>query len=308
MAWFGRRKKDPVPGWWPGAEREWPAFWSALTDALRARGEPVPPAGGRIAMIRQVDGRAFSLDLERVADAVRSQPQETWQGGTSRLLAEIIADGEATRLDLFAHGAEYVRSMLRPQLLLQEALPAGSATCHRPLGAGLVAVLEVAGPETTHHVNQPDVTAWQVDERWLWDVAYANLRDEHVEVKPHGPMSALLSDGPYGAAQVLRLGELLDTPVPAGVVFAVPEAYGALLLPLRNPLEFLDVLRRMPEIVSGAEDLLQPVSPHLYWWCNGVVERVVVDANDDHVEFIGGEGFTASMNRLMAEAAEAPRP
>jgi hypothetical protein len=294
--------------WWRGTDPEWAAFRTALAAGLEDRGDQVPAPGRTTVAIRQLDGCTFDADLSRLADDIRGRPLADWQTTLTAHFADMHADAEAVRVELFGLGLEHVRPLLRPRLLLQESLPAWNAPLHRAVGAGLVAALEVSGEHTEHRVTVHDVAAWGADVDGLWAAAYANLRSEHHVIEQQGSMSTVTGSSSYVASHVLRLGELLDDAAPNGVLFAVPHPYLVLFHRLAGADSVL-VLRDLPRTVATlADDRFGVFSMRLYWWQDGVVEEVTVGDTGQEVGIGGSERFTAAFDRLLQEAAQGPRP
>lgn len=304
MPWFKRTNPTTVPSWCRLAPDEWVRFRDALQQALHARGDAVPPEESATVTIRQLDGCTFEIDLDRVVNDVCNLPLAKWAPTIEGYFADQQAEAEVIRRSLVGQDFAYVRSLLRPRLLCRDLLSVGEVGLRRDLGADLVAVLEVEGPQTFHRITPRDAAAWGVPADELWSVALANLRQEDHEITRQDPGSSVTGSSNYVASHALRLGELLVDPAPHGVLVAVPHPFMVLFLPMLG-VDTVLLLPRLPEVVDdlhGGE--FGALSRHIYWWTDGVFEHVGIAEVDGNLTITGSEQFAALVNRLLQEAAE----
>ena len=170
------------------------------------------------------------------------------------------------------------------RVIAEDALLSGMETFARPVAPGLVEVLNLDLPTTVMFYTADHVTAHGPAED-LFRIGRVNLRDvEPDESHPlrheGGTATALLGDSMFIASTLVNLPEVVEretgsAPDPdSGVLVVVPNRHQLAFHLPHDETVIASVNLLIGFADAGFEDGVGPVSPDLYWWHHGRLERV----------------------------------
>ncbi len=176
---------------------------------------------------------------------------------------------------------------------------AGAGIPHRTHAVDLHEALAVDTPTDVQMLELAGYASLGLSEDELFFLGRQNVRlHEQVEIQHIDdvggvPMTVIESDSFYTTTHALELDRLIDVP-PGGVLLGLPDRHVILAHRVQG---------------SSAQDAVGPLikltlerfqtqeghlSPHLYWWQDGVLERQLVEvAEGGSVRFTPGPRFVA---------------
>jgi len=195
-------------------------------------------------------------------------------------------------------------ALVRPQLWAMAEFEAlGADLVAREVADDLAVVLSLDLPAAVQVVPPDDVARTGLTEDDLWERALARLDDgepiERTLLDGNERVEVLISDSHFLASRLLALEELVGRLPAHGALVAVPHRHMLLVHAIRDE-SVLDAAHLMaPFTVERFEEGPGSLSPHLYWWHGGDLERLVVD--DDEGSITPPDGFVALLESLTRE-------
>lgn len=297
MALFRRQPQNStaaseLPGLTPA---EGQAFMADLGAVLDARGGGWSVGDGAL----RLEGHAKEYGLTNVAQ----QWREAVPGIRRNLLRDRLAAIDERHDDRAIAPAD-MAALARPQLWPMEAVEeVGDALIAREVTEDLAAVLSVDLPTSVHAVRPEDIEATGLGEDELWERALAQLDDgepiERTLLDDDELVVVLVSDSHFLASRLLALEELVGAVPPHGVLIGVPHRHMFVVHAIYDAtvLEAMNLMA--PFVVQHFEEGPGSLSPDLYWWHDGEIERLIVD--DDEGSITPPDGFVALLEALTAE-------
>jgi hypothetical protein len=252
-------------------------------------------------------GRVFGLGNVAAECHNDERGEGAWREITSRHTDRIVRATDApspfdtmTRAELYA--ATY------PRLMSSQDLRQVQVTYAREVAEGIREVLNVDLPESVATFLDEHVERFGPHED-LRRAGLANLRtvtfDQH-EVLEHqgGRVDILLGDSMFVASTLVVLADVLaglgiPPPGPRGVFVAVPFRHQLAFHVLHDAtaIPSLNVMAAFAR--AGYDDAPGPVSPDVFWWRDGVLERLTVN-EPDGIRIEVGPELTDVLNELAA--------
>lgn len=170
---------------------------------------------------------------------------------------------------------------------------------------GLLSVLVYDLPKTVVTVRPDHVARWGRSEDELFELGIKNVRQK-VRPRPYAislteaaPVMLLSGRSFFNSSLVLCLDKFPDANGPYGSLVVVPERTSLLYYPIRN----MDVALAVKLLAEGAHEqyLRGPgsVSPHLYWWREGRLQRQPSEVFENGSHFYPTPEFVDQvLNRL----------
>ncbi|HEY2834379.1 MAG TPA: hypothetical protein VGJ14_18300 [Sporichthyaceae bacterium] len=230
--------------------------------------------------LRATDGRQFGLNT--IASICHNAREADWPRVISTFL-----DDALTRFPQQppALTAEQLRAGTHLRLALVEAMPADWASSYqytRRLGGGLMELLVHRDGDFVRWLRDEDVALVGYDE--LITIGLANLIAadfDHLDVlaSERGPTYWLRGESGFVASKLLVLPEILrvlpcaEIDPAHGVLLAVPTRHDLVVTPVNSGVVW-NIARLMSVVAQEFSSGVAPLSPHLYWWCEGAVHRL----------------------------------
>jgi len=212
--------------------------------------------------------------------------------------------------------AEQLREGTHLRLGMAEAMPADWASSYkyvRHLGGGLMELLVHKEGECVRWLRDEDVALVGLDE--LVTVGLTNLlaaEPDHVDVltSEQGPSYWIHGASGFVASQLLVLPEILRLLPGAqitpdhGVLVAVPTRHDLIVAPVDGGVVW-HLARLMALVTQEFNNGVRPLSPHLYWWCEGRVHRLTEVDRTGVLEPALPEEFLAVTENLWDGSSDA---
>ncbi|HZE65626.1 MAG TPA: hypothetical protein VE081_03290 [Sporichthyaceae bacterium] len=232
--------------------------------------------------LNTADGRQFGLDTIASLCHNASGGEASWPQVIGGFL-----DDALTRFpqEPPALTAEELRSGTYLRLAMVEAMPAEWASSYRyarRLGGGLMELLVHRDGDFVRWLRDEDVALVGLDE--LITIGLTNLLAAEFDyldvlVSEHGPSYWIRGESGFVASQLLVLPEILRllpcaeiTPA-HGVLVAVPTRHDLIVTPVDSAVVW-HLAKLMSLSTQEFNNGVAPLSPHLYWWCEGAVHRL----------------------------------
>lgn len=178
---------------------------------------------------------------------------------------------------------EYTRARRRLRVRLAstgwvERLP--SPEIVRPVAEDLHQVLMITFEHGASTVPPDACGAWETNLDAVWEDAKRNTlldepRERRAMLKPSGERLTWIRGSWWASTLLLELGRYLS-PHPAHGALAMVPVRDALLFHEITDDSFVDSMRAMIELgLTYHFDDPDPLSPHLYWWHDGSISRLV---------------------------------
>ena len=310
MAWWRRR---------PGADRpddgrsdddrpdpELPPLTTGQAARLRAvaraafaeAGLETVPDG---AVLRGLDGRV--LGLTNVARLAALTPEDRW----SALLAQHARTMVTAAATPAPDGLDEVRDRLYLRLLTAGDVPADAAV--RSVGGGLVAAVAVDHPEHVATLTRSDALEGLGGWDAVAEVGLANLRALRAQRTSNlvddatGAVLHVSAGGFFHASRVLVLPTVLAEDFrleePAhGVLVAAPHRHLLAVHAVVGVDEVLVTLRRLAGLARGERSGPGPLSEDVFFWRDGVLQRVTTWTPDGTLQVDGTGAFGQAMTEV----------
>ncbi len=185
-------------------------------------------------------------------------------------------------------------------------------TYGRKWGEGILALIALDAPEGSRYLTDKDLEG--ADAETVRRFATENLRSspvdsrETVEVPDVGTVTMITGRSVYVASRAL----VLEDEVAAladdghGVLFAIPDRHTIHIHVIRDAT-IVPTLKMMVNIAAGIfGDAASPMSPHVYWWRNGVVEQLTTITGAKAMTIAASPEFTRVFN-AVTETGAGPR-
>jgi hypothetical protein len=282
----------------PNDVPEWASFFTPERYALfidragavlRERGVPYELQPDRGRWVEGEPAREFGLvDLAQVANQAAA---EEWDELIRHYVAGLTQGAAPVPEDL-----PTLRPLLKVRLYAPETI-ANVPTVKIPLADGLVIVLAVDRPESTHPLDSAHARRLGIASEELFDIGMANVRAEvqaersDREFRNGGRIVSLASDDFFTTSLALALDEYAGPEPEQGFLVAVPNRHEILAVPLESGRS----LGVLPALVSVARDLFRQgpgsLSPFVYWVRRRRWARLEIEDSDRGVGVAGPEGF-----------------
>jgi len=321
MGWFGRgRDKRPDDGGPPDSTRRPDdtrdaavPFLSAAdaAEVRRLAQREFAVAGVEVVIhddhLEATDGRKFGL--WNVAASCHNAPggRREWPTVVERHVRAVLAPtAEPEDLDDDEFLARtFLRVCGRNTLPLDRAM----LSYARPVADDLVEVLALDFPESVATLNDQDVARFELD--GLRRAGLEHLLSEPVEgvesvdLQAGGSFEVVFGESVYTASRILAMRDLLlrvygEREYPDGVLVTVAHRQQICLHPLDGP-EVVPVINALAMFAkSGFDDAPGGISPHLYWWHEGVLTRISRVGDDCAIGIEVRAGLAEALERVTS--------
>ncbi len=174
----------------------------------------------------------------------------------------------------------------------------------RPWSDDVLELIAFDHPDWVSYLRDEDLEGLDISE--IRDVALDNLRQQPVdersstEIESGVVIHSVAGLSFYTASRAILLDEELEAfgEHPHGAFFIIPDRHNLLFHVLKDTT-FIPALQNLAGVALGAYgENVSPLSPHVYWWHDGVVTQVtkIGEANEYRVE--PDEELTEVMNAL----------
>jgi hypothetical protein len=166
-----------------------------------------------------------------------------------------------------------------------EGMPAGWASTYqyvRQIGGGLTELLVHRDGDFVRWLRDEDVALVGLDERitvGLSNLLAAEFDELDVLASEQGPVYWIRGKSGFVASKLLVLSEVLRLLPGAeinpehGVLIAVPTRHDLVIAPVDGGVVW-HLARLLTVVTQQFNDGVAPLSPHLYWWCQGTLHRL----------------------------------
>lgn len=285
---------------------EWESFVAAVEDELRRRRWRYRLADGYVWApwgADEADGDADeALSLLNLAQLCHAAaPEDRPQVIAGHFDALVAGHDDRVLADALAGDLAAARPYLKVRLYPKATFEADADQfVVRDVADGLCAVLCFDLPSNVVTVNAESLQRWGCTADDAWYQALANLRrTERAEVSPveveGATLAAMSGDSFFVASNLLLLGDFLEEESRWGALAVAPNRHTLLF----HPITDLAVLRAIDALVVMAARLCAEgpgsISPHLYWWRDGVLKTLPAVETEDHFEFVPPEEFVTEV-------------
>lgn len=243
-----------------------------------------------------------------LAARVRLLPKKDWPALVEQHVETLAAMAFPSPLVDLGELRERGRSRIMPAEFLDPDALAATYSYRREVASGLTEIVMLDYPEYTKALGDDDAASF--DYETLWGAARAGLtRESWGEFVPVdtevGSFRVHFGDSAFTASRALQLEDVLahaGVHAPLGVVVGLPN---------RNQLVFhaildssaLTVLAEMSRFVAlGFSDGVGPVSPHLYYWQDGLLECITTHDADGALSVIADGRFLAAIEAAVEDS------
>lgn len=217
---------------------------------------------------------------------------------------EPVGDVAAAQEEAALIATERLPKRIRPKLWARAEIAEHEAVLQlRPLADDLAAVLCIDLPTTVQNVRPEDVEAVGLPVEELWRRALTQLDDgepvERVPLDEARRVEIIASDSQFLATRVLDLEKLIGPIGKHGALLALPHRHMVMVHTIEDGptlLEAVDIL--VPVAARAHADGPGALSPHLYWWHGGELERIPVDG--EATSITPPPGFVELLSALSA--------
>lgn len=292
------------------AEDEWRAFVAAVAGELARRDLPYRVEDG-VLWARWGGEEDEALGLTNLAQMCRAAGADSYATVIASHFSALVA-GRGDRELAGQLGADL--GLARPHLKLRlyprdTFAPGTEQFVLRDTADDLTAVLCYDLPSNVVTVAAESLGRWSVAPDELYYQALANQRrtERHPveEIDVTGArVKAMTGESFFVASNLLLLGDFLDEEPPFGAIAAVPNRHTLIWHPIVDPT----ALRAIDAMVVMAANLCAEgpgsISPHLYWWKDGVLRTLPTRETDEHYEFVPPDDFVDEVLEKLAARGE----
>lgn len=289
---------------------EWRAFVLALDAELTKRSLPYRVDEG-VLWARWGSDEDEALGLTNLAQMCRAAGVEAYPQVIASHFAALVA-GRGDRELAGQLGADL--ALARPHLKLRlyprdTFTPGTDQFVLRETADDLTAVLCYDLPSNVVTVAAESLAKWNVAPDELYYQALANQRrtERHTfeEIDVTGAtVRAMTGESFFVASNLLLLRDFLDEEPPFGAIAAVPNRHTLIWHAIVDPT----ALRAIDAMVVMAANLCAEgpgsISPHLYWWKDGVLRTLPTRETEEHYEFVPPDDFVDEVLEKLAARAE----
>ncbi len=299
------------PGERPDAA--WPHLSADDADALRllARrafadlGLDVTVDGGQAV---DTSGRTFDLDGVELACRQADGGRPTWPEVVRGQVTRVVDALDASPFD--GRDAASLLASTYSRVVTADSVTSGGLDYARTVAPGLVEVLNLDLPESVAFFGDDAVREHgPIDD--LWRAGRVNLRGVEAEERQTleregGRVQVLFSDSMFLASTVLQLEEVVaretgHEPDPdLGVLVAVPHRHQLAFHVIGDDtlLASLALLAKFGAV--GHTDSLGPISPDVYWWHHGRLDRLTT-IEGERIQVDADVEFTRVVEQVTGE-------
>ncbi len=254
--------------------------------------------------------RASVLGLQNVAQSCAQVAIERWPSLIAEHFDCIFAvsdDQNALMVDVgdFDKVSERLRARLYPVDLLSQSVE----TIHRPGPEGTIEVIVLDLPTTVRTISQSEAKRWGLEAPELFEIGRRNLRRAGslkrtaVTLYPGVEIQLYSGDPYYAASHALLLDAYLPDALPHGALVGLPRRDVMLLHFIRNIGVAEAIGSMLQSIVGMYAEGPGSLSPHLYWFWQGVFITLPYELDGDALDFSPPLDFVELLERL-GEGAE----
>jgi len=291
-------------------DAEWTGFLDAVVAELRRRGLRYRLEDGFVwAPWGGDDDEALSLlNLAQLCHAAGAEhfPRVI----NNHFDALIAGRGDRAMADHLAANLDAARPHLKVRLYPRETFrDQPDQFVVREVADDLSAVLCFDLPSNVVTVNADSLERWGCTADDVWYQALANLRrTERVTVEDLDVGGALLKamtgDSFFVASNLLLLDDFLgEDTTKWGALAAVPNRHTLVW----HPISDLTALRAIDAMVVMASGICAEgpgsISPHLFWWREGLLRTLPTLETEDHYEFVPPDDFVTEVLEELAQRA-----
>lgn len=304
MGLFGRKSIDATP------DQAFPFLTVDEAQEVRRLAAQAFASAGREAVIHDdhlaaADGAVYGL--WNVAAACKATgKRRAWPAVVAAHVDSLVnvPAGAAERSveDLLAHAVLRVYGSDTVPLEPRDTL-----THAREIADGLLEVVVLDTPTTVMMLLDEDVERCGRPELWaagLEHLVAEPLGDvEQLDLPGGGSVQLVEGESVYTASKVLVLPDVLrqvygDRAYPDGILVAMPDRHHLLL----HPVDDASVLPALQGTASMVAEFygsaVGGVSPSVYWWRDGAIERLSSVDDEGHLRIDVRESFGEVLNRL----------
>lgn len=255
------------------------------------------------------EGQKFGLG--NLAQLCSQNPRRKWAGLVKQHFDTIlnISNQADSALDAYGEDFEAARSLIKVRLYPDDMAGLEFMTTQIP-AEGIVAGLVYDLPESVASVHSDHVAKWAIPVDELFEIGLRNVREQD-EVKPTklpgqdgAAVIGLMGESFFTASHALMLDQYLPADLELGAILAIPNRHAVLYHPITDSTAFGALSSIIPAAMGMFEKGPGSVSPHVYWWQTGVIQRQPVETTDQGINFNPTEEFIFQvMNRIRPESA-----
>jgi hypothetical protein len=278
MGLFHREKGERPPRWWQHSKADWREFVGLVRDEASARG---------IEIVEEFEAGGFTFNgtmqvgLMNVSAQWSKIPQGERRAQLSGFMDKVMA---AAALAGGEERTEDMRSSLRVSLQPIDVLPEADWLVRRnPCGSFYIqAVVDMEG--AARSLTKKELAESGMSEEDAFELGSANVwRHEPYNVDrtslgDSGQLTFVHGESMYTAAHALHLDRFLNPACASGALFIVPNRHFLMFARCDEP-RLEDLARALAGLAVKAYGDEYPITPDLFWWRDGRMERIggVVD-------------------------------
>ena len=312
MGWFdwlfGKKKKaaDPAAPAWAGffSPDELAAFHAAVTAELTAMGLEFALRDGSVD-VRRPGGEPQALGLQNLAQRCHQVPRAEWPKEV-HLHFEMVLSAETEARELLSKARDFdaIRGILKVNVYGQK-LPRGpkAEIFTWDIAEGLIGCLVYDLPNTTRSVSVDDAQVWGRSRDELIRLAISNATadkvvEENVDVT-EGCSLRVLGGGFFTSSNALNLETRVPLEHPWGALVCVPNRHTVVY----HPITSIKVVAAVNTMLLLAQKMFVDgpgsITPELYWWRAGKLERLPARVVDDNaLQFMPPDAFVKMLDQL----------
>lgn len=254
--------------------------------------------------VEDADGRQFGLGslARRLADP--RVPAKKWPALVDDHIRRLLASIDGPDEFDVPTSALLDRTYLR--LYEADALPDGDWWSYgREALPGVLELLALDLPDSVATFNDEQVAKHGLDR--LRVAGLANLRREEADERATYDGVEILVGSMFMASTALVLRDVVlrttgEAHLPNGVLVAMPFRH-QLLYHVPRDSGVVDALNAMAgNAAAGYDAEVGPISPHVYWWHDGMFEQITHRDDDGRIEVRVEGGFGEVFSRLFPES------
>lgn len=275
------------------------AFVGAVEGALGRRGvrASVDDEAGIVRVANEVGG----YGLENLAQRCNAEPESGWSALIEAHLNDLSL-GEADLAALTREDLDKVKPLLRVRLHDRAQAPPGIFV-GLPVADDLFAALVYELPTSVAAVTATDVRRWGVPIEELLELGLSNvLQEGRLNVHPidaDGCVIYRLSRASaYTATHLLLAHQHVPPQTKHGLIVSCPNPRVVLVHAIgAGPLAV--ALQKMANTTHGLYDEGPwAITPSLYWWSGGPLERLAIERKQGGVEFTPSRAFAKVLEEV----------
>jgi hypothetical protein len=315
MGWFGRaRDKRPDDGAPSEDPRDAVVPFLSAADAAEVRRlaqRTFAAAGVEVVIhddhFQATDGRTFGL--WNVAASCHNAPsgRQEWPSVVERHVRALLAP--TAEVEDLADEEVLARSFLRVYGLSAPPTDLSTLSYARPVADDLLEALALDFPEHVLTLGDADVARFDLEELRRAGLEHL-LREpidgiETVDLPDGGSFQVVFGDSMYTASRILLMRDLLmrvygEREYSDGVLVTVAHRHQIALHPLDGP-EVVPVINALAGFAkNGFEEAPGGISPHLYWWHEGVLNRISSVSDDGGIRIEVRHGLAEALERVTS--------